>query len=202
MASRSRSARPLWRACSSTRCCHIHRTEMACSRKVKVSFSVAPSSAASTAGIRPGSAVVLLGGGWVCLLEVGVRGIGAVVQVMYLVISEGLPDRPALSVAQVPDQAEQGQVRWRHGAGPTAWHPARAFAKQGGPLPVEPGGEHLLLGFVAARRVILRTLDAGCDPGRLREPMPFVGGQGVAACRGAPFAYACHTSRARVAGPG
>ena len=49
MASRSRSACPLWRAYSSTRCCHIHRTEVVFSRNVNVSSSFAPSSAASTA---------------------------------------------------------------------------------------------------------------------------------------------------------
>jgi ABC-type transport system involved in cytochrome c biogenesis ATPase subunit len=49
MASRSRSACPLWRAYSSTRCCHIHRTEVSSSRNVKVSSSFAPPSAASTA---------------------------------------------------------------------------------------------------------------------------------------------------------
>jgi hypothetical protein len=35
MASRSRSACPSWRAYSSTRCCHIHRTEVVSSRDVK-----------------------------------------------------------------------------------------------------------------------------------------------------------------------
>ena len=49
IASRSRSACPLWRAYSSTRCCHIHRTEVVFSRNVNVSSSFAPSSAASTA---------------------------------------------------------------------------------------------------------------------------------------------------------
>jgi hypothetical protein len=49
MTSRSRSACPLCRAYSSTRCCHIQRTEMVVSRKVNVSSSLAPSSAASTA---------------------------------------------------------------------------------------------------------------------------------------------------------
>jgi hypothetical protein len=49
MASRSRSACPLWRAYSSTRCCHIHRTEVVFSRNVNVSSSFAPSSTASTA---------------------------------------------------------------------------------------------------------------------------------------------------------
>jgi hypothetical protein len=49
MASRIRSACPLWRAYSSTRCCHIQRTEVVFSRNVNVSSSFAPSSAASTA---------------------------------------------------------------------------------------------------------------------------------------------------------
>ena len=46
---------------------------------------------------------VLLGAGRVCLCEVRVRGIGAVVQVGYLLTAEGLPDPPALGVGQVPD---------------------------------------------------------------------------------------------------
>jgi len=49
MTSRIRSACPLCRAYSSTRCCHIQRTEMVLSPRVKVSSSFAPSSAASTA---------------------------------------------------------------------------------------------------------------------------------------------------------
>jgi hypothetical protein len=49
MTSRIRSACPLCRAYSSTRCCHIQRTDMVFSRKVKVSSSLAASSAASTA---------------------------------------------------------------------------------------------------------------------------------------------------------
>jgi hypothetical protein len=49
IASRSRSPCPLCRAYSSTRCCHIHRTEMAFSRNMNTSSSFAPSSAASTA---------------------------------------------------------------------------------------------------------------------------------------------------------
>ena len=117
--------------------------------------------------------VVLLGAGRVCLFEVRVRGIGAVVQVGYLLTAEGLPDPPALGIAHVPDQAEQGQVRRRHGAlgQPRSVQP-RAFAQQGGPVPVEPVAEHLPFGFVAARRVVLRTLDVGCDPGHGRQRMP------------------------------
>ena len=49
IASRSKSACPLCLAYSSTRCCHIHRTEMVLFRSVNVSSSFAPSSAASTA---------------------------------------------------------------------------------------------------------------------------------------------------------
>ena len=32
-------------------------------------------------------------------------------------------------------------------------------------MPVDPIAEHLPLGFVAARRIVLRTLDVGCDRG-------------------------------------
>src|SRR5262245_12433942 len=102
MASRSRSACPLWRAYSSTRCCHIHRTEVVFSRNGNVSSSFAPSSAASTA-LGPVALEVLLGTGRVCLFEVRVRGIGAVVEVGYLLTAEDLPDPAALGVAHVPD---------------------------------------------------------------------------------------------------
>jgi hypothetical protein len=40
-----------------------------------------------------------------------VRGIGAVVQVGYLLAAEGLPDPSALGVAHVPDQAEKADQR-------------------------------------------------------------------------------------------
>ena len=155
------------RAYSSTRCCHIQRTDMVFSPKVKVSSSFAPSSAPSTAR-HSGPVVreVLLSAGRVGLFEVRVRGIGAVVQVGHLLTPVGLPDPPALVVAHVPDQAEQREVRRWHGAcGQLGGVQPRAFAQQGGPVPVEPVAEHLPLGFVAARRVVLRALGVGCDPG-------------------------------------
>src|SRR3984957_4880398 len=60
--------------------------------------------------LGPVALEVLLGTGRVNLLEVRVRGIGAVVQVGYLLTAEGLPDPSALGVAHVPDQAEQREV--------------------------------------------------------------------------------------------
>src|SRR6202042_704091 len=89
-----------------------------------------------------------------------------VVQVGYLLTTVGLPDPPALGVAHVPDQPEQREARrWHRACGQPRGIQARTFAQQSGPVPVEPVAEHLPLGFVAARRIVLRTLDVGCDPG-------------------------------------
>src|SRR5579859_3974678 len=60
--------------------------------------------------LGPVALEVLLGAGRVNLFEVRVRGIGAVVQVGYLLTADGLPDPSALGVAHVPDQAEQREV--------------------------------------------------------------------------------------------
>ena len=123
--------------------------------------------------LGPVALEVLLGTSRVSLVEVRVRGIGAVVQVGYLLIPVGLPDPPAFGVAHVPDQSEQGEVRRRHGAlGQPHGIQPRAFAEQGGPVPVEPVAEHLPLGFVAARRIVLRTLGVGCDPGHWQSGAP------------------------------
>src|SRR6516225_12455888 len=116
--------------------------------------------------LSPVALKVLLGYGWAGLFEVRVRGNGAVIQVGHLLTPVGLPDPPALGVAHVPDQPEQREVRRWHGAyGQLSGVQARAFAQQGGPVPVEPVAEHFLLGFVAALRIVLRALDVGCDPG-------------------------------------
>jgi hypothetical protein len=116
--------------------------------------------------LGPVARKVLLGVGRIGLFEVRVRGIGSVVKVGHLLTPVGLPDPPALGVAHVPDQPEQREVRRRHGArGQLGGVQARAFAQQGGPVPVEPVAEHVLLGFVAALRIVLRALGVRCDPG-------------------------------------
>ena len=140
---------------------------MVFSRSVNVSFQLrALQRGVDGPALGPVALKVLLGASRVCLFEVRIRGIGAVVEVGHLLTPVGLPDPPALGVAHVPDEPEQGEVRRRHGAhGQPRGIQPRAFAQQGGPVPVEPIAEHLPLGFVAARRIVFGTLDVGCDPG-------------------------------------
>ena len=168
MASRRRSACPLWRAYSSTRCCHIQRTEVVFSRNVnRVVQLQRPPARHRRPGTQPGSARSpprRRPGLPLRSPRPGHRN-GSTGRVPAH-RRKSLPDPPALGVAHVPDQAEQREVRRRHGApGQLGGIQARAFAQQGGPVPVEPVAEHLPLGFVAARRIVLRTLDVGCDPG-------------------------------------
>jgi len=113
------------------------------------------------------------GGGRVCLGEVRVRGIGVVIQVGYLLTAEGLPDPPALGVAQMPDQAEQrGAGRASRGACPVR---VRCGA------PDSPAS--------ARRRVRSRSR---------RQAMPGFGPD--ASELSGPRRAACHNSGAHVAG--
>src|SRR5215472_508854 len=108
---------------------------------------------------------VILGARWIGLYEVCIRGIGSVIQVGHRLRAEGLPHPPAFGVAHVPNQPEQRQVGRYNGAHRQLRSiQASTLAEQGGTVPVEPVAEHFVFGFVAAFRVVVRTLDIRCDP--------------------------------------